>query len=561
LACERGQALILVVASLPIFFAVALVGVDGTQGLLQRQVVQTAADAAALAAAGETAPALDPSCVATQPCFTDTRTHVAATASQYLTTNGVTVTGPLPACGGAQTTNCYTWPYPADGGPGSPSRGRVEIRTQAVTHSLFAGIAGIAPDLLKPSARAVAGATGRSTQHCVFTGVTIVNPDQYLPNCTIQGNFGPGVSGAEAFTMSRACDAIFWTGSATGNPTLGALGTNGGMTFSGADGKRVKALGSNQSGCGTYPTPPGTPCTATAWGDPSDPPTIHTCVKTLVDLSSQVPLNWQVTTTVPALLPPGTPFNPATDYGVSCVNLGTGNVTFTPATTYTPPDIHGNASGPPGVYCVTGAGSVLTPGTGGSHDFEHFGSREGYTFYALSGASISVASNGTDLAFYWPSACGATRPTTRPASFSCFSRTITGYDPQTMLYATNPTHDDSNCNNDAICVNGNGTTLNGDVFAMSPGTFPPPNPTTTGGTIFMAGGNATAGSGFLQSWWLTVQGNNGTYTGTGPSVGDTCDFSSAHQPGITNPSLYAPGCQIQGTPTPAESIANLGMQE
>src|SRR5207248_3092384 len=126
-------------------------------------------------------------------------------------------------------------------------------------------------------------------------------------------------------------------------------------------------------------------------------------------------------------------------------------------------------------------------------------------------------------------------------------------------YATSPTHD-NNCANDAICADGSGTTLDGDLFAVSPAAFPPPSPTTSGGRIYTAGGSSSSGSGFLQSWWLTVQGNNGSYAGTGPvGGGGACSFPT--QPGITNPNQYVPSCTYTGSQTNSFNIQNLGMDE
>jgi hypothetical protein len=208
-------------------------------------------------------------------------------------------------------------------------------------------------------------------------------------------------------------------------------------------------------------------------------------------------------------------------------------------------------SGPPGVYCLTAANATLTV----QGDFATTG--DGYTFFALNGSKIAVSSNGTRVKFYWPSACGS-RPigSTRPSTYTCF-RTISGYDPQTMFYATSTAYDSNNCAGNAICIDGQNSVLDGDMFAIYPQTFPPPNPTptTTGAGIFMAGGNASAGSGFLQSWWFTVQGNNGSYTGTGPSIGDQCVFPGPQPP--NPPNTYLPTCIAPGTPTEGNLVQNI----
>src|SRR5262245_60827673 len=177
---ERGQAMILVLLALPVFFSAALFVVDGSQGFVVKRQMQGAADAAALAAAADVKPALDAStCHVGDPCFIAARTAVAATAAQYATTNGATVSNPLPACDVSHPTNCYTWPYPAEGVAGA--RGSVEVRLQGTVSGFFSNVARIAPNLLKPSARAVAGAKGTSP-HCVYTP-PIPDPDSHLPDC------------------------------------------------------------------------------------------------------------------------------------------------------------------------------------------------------------------------------------------------------------------------------------------------------------------------------------------------------------------------------------------
>jgi hypothetical protein len=568
---EDGQVLILVVLALPLFFAMAILVVDGSKGFVAKRQMQNAADAASLAAAREVVPALDSSCVATNPCFTNTRTAVAAIATSYAIKNGWPGPGPLPQCTQPSDKKCYTWPYPSDGGPGSPSRGKVEVRLQKTVDTFFTGIFGLAPDFLKAGARAVASATGITDNTCDFssTGQSISNPKPYYPSCQITGNPNPGPN-AMAFTMSRECDSLYLTG-APGS-VLGSFGTNGGLTFQGSNPKKVLGLGfneqsvSNPSGCPDPPHPPSVTCTSTStllgWGDSTNSP--DTCVKELTDLSARIPFNWLLAppTHPTPLSSITTPFNASTDYPSKCVNLGTRDVTFTPAATYTPPPAHGGsatASGPPGIYCLTGTNTTLSLVGDFENQADSLGNKDGYTFFGLNGSKIQVASNGTTVRFYWPSACGA-RPTTRPASFTCFSRTITAYEPQVMFYSTNSTHDNGNCTNNAICINGQSTRLDGDMFAVLPGTFPPPVPTTTGGTIFMAGGDSSAGSGFLEAWWITFQGNNGSYNGTGPGFLDSCTFDASL--GITNPAQYvSTGCVIQGLQRQIITGANLDMTE
>ena len=90
---------------------------------------------------------------------------------------------------------------------------------------------------------------------------------------------------------------------------------------------------------------------------------------------------------------------------------------------------------------------------------------DGYTFFALNGATISTSGKNIKLKFYWPSGCNDPRPTTtRPSSYVCFGRTIMNYDPETLLYSTN-TSSGGAC---AICLQGQDGNMTGDIFAPKP---------------------------------------------------------------------------------------------
>jgi hypothetical protein len=260
-------------------------------------------------------------------------------------------------------------------------------------------------------------------------------------------------------------------------------------------------LGFNQDGCpNNPPTPPSATnqCTAVAWGDTTD--SNNYCVQTLVNLNQNhtLPINWPVTPpTPPTPLPAGATFNPSTDYPSKCANPWT-TVNGNWATTH-----------PPGIYCVSGAGTTLQFSSNGID----LTSGDGYTFFALNGAKIAVSGNTLTLKYYWPSACGS-RPTDR-SPFTCFGRTIGDYDPFTLLYSTYPSGDGA-C---AICLQGQGGNLTGDIFAPKPDAFPPvPGPNQTGGLVSIGGGALSAGEGFIESWNLQIAGNTGSYRGTGTSI-------------------------------------------
>jgi hypothetical protein len=214
---------------------------------------------------------------------------------------------------------------------------------------------------------------------------------------------------------------------------------------------------------------------------------------------------------------------------------------------------------PPGIYCISGSKTTLTI----SSDLNGLGGGQGYTFFALGGAGLDIG--GASIKFYWPSACGA-RPGTR-YSFSC-NGVSSGYDPQTLLFATSTAFDQIDCAGNAICIAGGGSNLEGDVFAPKPDSVFPPGPSTTatGAGVFIAGNAAVAGSGFFESWLLTIQGTAGSYTGTGPTVGGTpvvtttttatTIFTPTTIFGTTDPGSTTPNQTIPGTTDPGTTITN-----
>jgi Flp pilus assembly protein TadG len=540
---EAGQALALLAVTLPLFFVIALVVVDGSKGFVAKRQMQNAADAAALAAARDVTPALN--CDPSGPppmyaaCLNAVRPTVAATAASYSAQNG----GPntLTQCTQPSDTNCYTWPF-------NGSVGKVEVRLQTTVTTFFTRVAGIAPDFLKASARAVASATGISTQHCSLG-------DQYLnttPPCTKpgtaaeQGTLQPGINGTQAFTMSPICSSISYGGN--GGGTLNAVATNGGLAFSGAGNKKtVTVLGFNKARCprpptGGVPEPSGSACTNAA--------NTTSCVANPFDLGT-TPLNWPY-----APPPPPTPNSFAQDtpyplgwYGSKCIDLGDfGNSNHS--------ENFSSLHHPPGVYCITGSRTTLSL----TSDLNSVGGGQGYTFFALGGATIAVG--GASVRFYWPTACGP-RPTDR-TTFSC-NNVSSGYDPLALLYSSSTDSNQSQCDRNAICISGGGSSLDGDIFAPLPTPVFPPGPSTTaiGAGVFVAGNNAVAGSGFIESWLFTMQGTTGAYTGTGPTIAAHCFFGSP--PVIDD--QYLPTCLKPGTPAQTGTItssvtgADLGMSE
>jgi Flp pilus assembly protein TadG len=515
---QGGQTLIIFAIAMPLFLSLVGLVVDGSSLMVHRRTLQVAADAAALAVAQS---------------LSDPSADLPGLASDYSQKNGGP--GGIQSCNDDPSkTNCYQTPY-------NGNAGLVEVRLTSHFTGFFASAIGLS-NLFGVSARAVASATPvtgttttpgtpPSTQTITIPGGTHTTTDP-------GGEIG---AGGIAFTLSRRCDAIDYGGAPKSAQPLGAFATNGGLNFRGAGNpKKVTTLYYDGQGCPKPSPSSGTSqCTSTFWGDASD--SNQSCVKNLLDLNASVtlPINWPLgPPTAPT--PQAGAFNPSTDYPSKCTSLGSsGTITFS------------TTGHPPGIYCVSGASTILVIST--SADLT---TGDGYTFFALDGAKIRYSSNGSKLWFYWPSACGP-RPTTRPASFTCFGRTISGYDPQTVFYATNTTYDPTTCANNAICLNGQGNELTGDGFATYPDVFPP-GPTDTGGTVFIAGGALAAGSGFFQSWMLEIQGNTGSYTGTGvpiPIAGQT------HT--TTDPDTYST-VTYPGTPPVTQTVTTgttIGMDE
>jgi hypothetical protein len=506
---ERGQTLILVLVALPLFFALMAFVVDGGNVLLHRRTIQVAADAAALAVAQN----IDPGPPLTCKNYKDQAGHVYtgdaacnALASDYASRNGVTSS--FHPCSANPAPNCW----------GLPDDSHAEVRLQAPVATFFVGavnalLNGGLSTTFNVSARAVAqnspvlgpvtipGSTSTGYTTTIAGGThTTTDPDQ------LSG--GSGV----AFAMSRVCGAIQYTGAGTkGNDVLGALATNGGLDFGGlgpGSAKKVTWLAFDQARCMNAPNhdpdspPSGTnQCTAVAWGDPTN--STNACVQTLAPLHN--PINWPITPpTPPTPLGPGVSFNPATDYPSRCADPGT-NVGNNWTNTH-----------PPGIYCVSGAGTNLQFSSNGTN----LTGGDGYTFFALNGATISSSGGNLAVKFYWPTSpptanCSIPRPdTTRPASYTCFGRLISNYDAETLFYATYASADGA-C---AICLQGNSGNLTGDIFATQPNLPFPPSLTQTGGLITVGGGALAAGQGFIESWNLKIAGNTGSYRGTGASI-------------------------------------------
>jgi Flp pilus assembly protein TadG len=531
---ERGQTLIFLVLAMPVFLAIIALVIDGSMLLVKKRALQNAADAAALAAAQDWP--LGGSCVG--GCLTTLQSR----ADTYSNKNG----GPaLHPCNDPDPTNptdsnCVAAPYVDKNGVSHP--GEVEVRLTSSQATLFTKAIGLG-SAFGVSARSVAGSNpilGSSTiPGTTVNGTTTINVIPGGTHTTTDPSINSGGSGI-AFTMSRVCSAISYTGAGakSGDPVLGAFATNGGFDFQGNSPKKVTWLGFNQTGCPNNPSSPpsGTnQCTSPAWGDASE--SQNNCAKTLVNLNQNntLPINWPLIPPKPPTtqLPAGTTWDAANYYPTKCIDPGTNSIGANWANTH-----------PPGIYCVSGANTTLQFASNGTD----LTNGDGYTFFALGGAKIQTSGQNFKAKFYWPSgpdtagSCGPRPTTTRPPSpYTCFGRTISDYDGMTMFYATN-TSSDGSC---AICLQGGNGNITGDIFAPKPDVFPPtPGPAQTGGLVSISGGGLSAGQGFIESWNLTIQGNTGSYRGTGTAIvipgathttTDAATTQTIVQTGTTNP--------------------------
>jgi putative Flp pilus-assembly TadE/G-like protein len=528
---ERGQTLILIMAALPLFFALMAFVVDGGNVLVHKRNLQNAADAAALAVAQNIDHASAPPTCGTYGGQSG-NAACNALASEYSSRNGVAAS--IHRCNDADPThptdtNCWAYPYVDTHNVSHADE--VEVRLHQPVTTFFVGAAdallhGGVATTFTVSARAVAqtdqvlGVTTIPGQ--TFTGsTTVVAGGTHTFTDMVTLNEGSGV----AFAMSRVCNSISYTGAASGTwdqavaagfpgsaSALGVFATNGGVFFSGNAPKKMKQLAFDQGRCMNAPNhdpdspPSGTnQCTAKAWGTPPGTGTDsnNLCVQTLVNIGSQ-PISWPVKPpTLPTPLPAGTAFNPSTDYPSKCADISSA------------PTVGNNWANthPPGIYCVSGSGTNLQFSSNGID----LTNGDGYTFFALNGATISTSGNGLAVKFYWPTAnCNDVRPTiTRYPTYVCFGRTISNYDPEMLFYSSSP----SSGGNCAICLQGQSGNLTGDIFATKPDAFPPiPTLTQTGGIVKVAGGALSAGQGFIECWNLQISGNTGNYQGTGAGL-------------------------------------------
>jgi hypothetical protein len=144
---------------------------------------------------------------------------------------------------------------------------------------------------------------------------------------------------------------------------------------------------------------------------------------------------------------------------------------------------------------------------------------------------------------FTPTSCTLGSPVVNSSSCSVTYNTATssGTTTLTASYAGNITHGPSS-----------GTTT---LDVLPPRTD---GDAATGGTVYLAGGDASGGAGLIETWWLSIQGNSGSYTGTGMGLGGGPQIGTYHpatdafctfEPPVDNPNQYLPNnCVIPAVP-------------
>src|SRR5436305_11915386 len=187
---QCGQALILVALVMPLFMSIAALVVDGTNLMVHRRQLQTAADGAALAAAQDLSGYL-PISPSGGVCSTwrtqrtvQPRPTLVAAAEDYSNRNN----GPGPLNGGscafdtarcsaASDSNCYTWPYKGDST-------LVEVRLREPVTGFFTNaVDAVVPghpvaNAFNVSARSVASATFQTA--VTSNPTTTTTPDMVI---------------------------------------------------------------------------------------------------------------------------------------------------------------------------------------------------------------------------------------------------------------------------------------------------------------------------------------------------------------------------------------------
>jgi Putative Flp pilus-assembly TadE/G-like len=226
---EDGQALIFVMLAMPILLAFAALVIDGGNLIVQKRLVQNAADSAALAAAQDLSGA--------GSCDDACRVKVSSTVGNYSSDNGAS--SGLHRCVDADhsnpsDSNCYAAPYVDKAGVSHGDL--VEVRLRKSVSTFFAGLIGVSN--LSVAARAVANASrltststtttpGSTTPGVTTPGTTVYNSS--TSSSTVTTTTASAPLALFAYTHGGA-DPCTGTGvTVTGNPQtkIGAVVSNG----------------------------------------------------------------------------------------------------------------------------------------------------------------------------------------------------------------------------------------------------------------------------------------------------------------------------------------------
>ncbi len=196
----NGQALIVAMLVLPLFFSVCALVVDGTNLMVNKRQMQNASDAAALAAGQELVPAQTAAdaCTGNSACLVAVQGNaalygpVASAAQDYVEKNWRGSDPPtLTRCSSADETNCWSWPYQkdiygVDPGYNDAAYHYVQVKLERPVTGFFASLAGI-KSFFDVTARAVASTlpeeainTSTNTISTPDSYSTVTNPDSTL---------------------------------------------------------------------------------------------------------------------------------------------------------------------------------------------------------------------------------------------------------------------------------------------------------------------------------------------------------------------------------------------
>jgi hypothetical protein len=82
-----------------------------------------------------------------------------------------------------------------------------------------------------------------------------------------------------------------------------------------------------------------------------------------------------------------------------------------------------------------------------------------------------------------------------------------------------------------------------------------------GASIFIAGGAVAAGTGFFESWLFTIQGNTGSYQGTGVAIVIPGATHTTTDPSTVITGQTHPGTTVDGSTQTIATGTTVGLDE